>query len=136
MAKAKSARPEWRASVSRVRHSVRTSGLPSSGAAAASQPPSASARTRLRQASSTEPWSWPRASLAPAQASSSRASVRCRSSKNGHERKLASGISVSLELGYLFGHERFVGALEVPGLHADRLRLGLRFDSGIDAQVP
>src|SRR5512134_872055 len=43
---------------------------------------------------------------------------------------------VALELRLLLGDERVVGALEVLGLHADRLRLGLGLERLLDRLVP
>src|SRR5678815_6032192 len=69
---------------------------------------------------------------------SSRASRRCRSSKNGQPRKEASVAAplVALEAGLLLRGEGLVGAREVLGLHADRLRLGLGLERLLDREVP
>src|SRR4051794_15174933 len=124
MAKAKSASGSRCARRSRERARLRTSsGVPSLIAQQwASKPASPSARTSLRHLAST-------ATCSPgmSNAFSSRASRRCRSSKNGHPRKEASVTPplVALEAGLLLRDEGLVGAREVLGLHADRLRLGL-----------
>jgi hypothetical protein len=91
MAKAKSASPSWRASVSRIRQSVRTSSAEAPAPPEwVSTPALPSAATRALQAASVSEWSTGRASRH--QLSSSSASARCRSSKNGQSRKLRSDI--------------------------------------------
>ena len=94
MAKAKSASPSWRASVSRARHSVRTSsgaGFAVSTAVGCSHPSRPNRSTSSRQAASTSAWATGRFFLHHASRLSAKA--RCRSSKNGHDRKERSGIN-------------------------------------------
>ena len=91
IANAKSASPSWRASVSRamqrLRESMRSSRPPQAcGTQYSSQPDSPSIATRLWQAASVSTWSCPAESRSTAQASSSRASMRCVSSKKGRSR--------------------------------------------------
>ena len=94
MAKAKSASPSCRASVSRVMHSVRTSSGPGFAVSIAvgfSQPSRPSFATSARQAASTSSCATGR--FAAHHASSRSASSRWRSSKNGQVRNERSGIN-------------------------------------------
>src|SRR6185295_3638105 len=91
-AKTKSARPEYRASVSRMRQSESTSIRPwESGTARRSQPPSPSRWTSSRQVSSRSPSSSGSISRRH-HASRSRARARWWSSKKGQVRKVESGM--------------------------------------------
>ena len=91
IAKTKSARPSYQASVSRISASARTSNWAAAGTEYRVQPPDPSVRTSARHAASTEALSsacvrCARCSLA--QTSSLSASSRCAGSKNGQSRKL------------------------------------------------
>src|SRR3546814_6670163 len=71
-----------------------------------------------------------------AKASSEAASSRCRSSRNGQSRKLRSLKSIAFEHRFFSGDKRAIGALEIPRLHANRLRLRLCLNRGVEAHVP
>src|SRR4051812_41458065 len=131
----KSASPEWYANTSRSSAIERTSGF--SVALWRRNPAQPrSCTSRLQMASASSPWACAR--FCAAQASASRASVRCFSSKNGQSRcaKRSTSASVALEHRLLLGRERLVGAMEVFRLHEDRLGLRFHFDRLVDAGVP
>src|SRR5688500_11907503 len=131
IAKAKSASPEWRARVSRAIARLRTSGGWSPSATHSSRnPASPRSRTSARHAESTSS-ECPSRSLSPHHCPSFAASSRWRGSKNGQSR-----CSVTAELRHPLGGEGFVGALEIPGLHQRRLRLGLHVERDLDRLGP
>src|SRR4051812_24428590 len=131
----KSASPEWYANTSRSSAIERTSGF--SVALWRRNPAQPrSCTSRLQMASASSPWACAR--FCAAQASASRASVRCFSSKNGQSRcaKRSTSASVAFEHRLLLRRKRLVGAVEVFRLHEDRLGLRFHFDRLVDADVP
>ena len=127
IAKAKSASPSWRASVSRTRQIERASNSVAAPPSAARRqcfrmPALPSAATSSRQRASTAARSTGcgrPARFARAQSSTSAARRRCSSPKNGHCKSFRRGCpSVPLEDRLLLRREGLVGAAEILALHA------------------
>src|SRR5437764_124963 len=75
------------------------------------------------------------ARVVAAHAPTSAASARWDSAKNGQSRCDRSML-IPLELRLLPGDERVVRPAKIGGLHADRLRLRLRLDRGVEIHRP
>src|SRR5215204_6241485 len=126
--------PSGVAAVASAATSEPASGSESANAAIVT--PSPRQATSRRQVPSTSAWSISGPIASAAQARSSRAKRRWRSSKNGQSRKDASGTSIPLEHRLLLRREGAVGAGEVLGRHAQGLRHGLGLDRLLDRHRP